>query len=72
MNDICSYFDASSCKSSPNDIHSTDTETDSDTDHLQANLAKKLCTTSSSQQHYSKSHPLSSKQSYNKKWESLG
>ena len=70
MDDIHAYFEASSSKCSPTDIYSnTDTETDSDTDHLQANLAKKLCSTSSSQQHCSKPHPLSSKRGYNKKWE---
>ena len=36
------------------------------TDHSQANP---VCTLSSSQQHYSKSHPLSSTQGYSNKWE---
>ena len=37
---MCSYFDVSSSKSTPTDVCSTDTESDSDTDHLQP---KKLC-----------------------------
>ena len=64
MDDIRSYFDASSSKSTPTDVCSTDTEPDSDTDHLQP---KKLCTASI--QRRSKSHPQTSKRSYNKKWE---
>ena len=36
------------------------------TDHSQANP---VCTLSSSQQHYSKSHPQSSTQGYSNKWE---
>lgn len=64
MDDIRSYFDASSSKSTPTDVCSTDTEPDSDTDHLQP---KKLCTASI--QRRSKSRPQTSKRSYNKKWE---
>ena len=69
MDDIRSYFGASSSKSSPTDGCNTDTEPDSDTDHLQVTPAKKPRTTSSSQQRRSKSCALSSKRGYNKKWE---
>ena len=44
MDDIYSCFGANSSKSSPTDICSSNTKADSDTDHLQANLARKLCT----------------------------
>ena len=37
---ICSYFGAGSSKSSSTDICITDTEADSDIDHLQANPAR--------------------------------
>ena len=59
MNDMCSYSGETSSQSSPTDICNTDSETYSDTDHLQANPAKKLCTMSSSQQgHFNLTHCL--------------
>ena len=64
MDDIRSYFDASSSKSTPTDVCSTDTESDSDTDHLQP---KKLCTASI--QRRDKCRPQASKRNYNKNWE---
>ena len=64
MDDIRPYFDANSSKSTPTDVCSTDTESDSDTDHLQP---KKLCTASI--QCCAKSCPQASKRNYNKKWE---
>ena len=66
-----SSFIASSSKSAPKDIHSSDSEDDSvqsDADSaLHPTSTKKLCT--SSVQRRSKSHPLSGKRSYNPKWE---
>ena len=62
MDDIRSYFDASSSKSTPTDVCSTDTESDSDTDHLQS---KKLCTASI--QCRAKCRPQASKRNYNTK-----
>ena len=64
IDDIHFYFDTSSPKSTPTEVCSTDTESDSDTDHLRP---KKLCTTSI--QRRANSHPQTSKRNYNKKWE---
>ena len=67
--DIRSFFGASSSKSTPTiDDRDTGVESkDSDSEVLGPSPAKICCT--SSKQFRDKSHPLSSKRRYNKKWE---